>query len=226
MSRIRHPGAGGDRVRLALRRHQHSYQCGQPGPRYRGRTRALALGARGAGACCGRAGRPRRRTDRQPRSAGAPGSLELAGDGGEARRLARRDPGARRGSAAVRRIARRARSRARGNGTALMALGEVQTALARLLTDTAARAMFARDLLSAGRSLGLDEADARSVAALPPHALDRYGASLKSKRALDARKLLPLTALALGDDFAPRLREVLPARTGGAVADAIALGSD
>ena len=106
-----------------------------------------------------------------------------------------------------------------------MALGEVQTALARLLTDTAARAMFARDPLSAGRSLGLDEADARSVAALPPHALDRYGASLKSKRALDARKLLPLTALALGDDFAPRLREVLPARPGGAVADAIALVS-
>jgi hypothetical protein len=106
-----------------------------------------------------------------------------------------------------------------------MALGEVQTALARLLTDTAARAMFARDPFSAGRALGLDEADARSVAALAPQALDRFGASLKSKRALDARKLLPLTALALGDAFGPRLREALQARPGGAAADAIALAS-
>src|ERR1700733_10384629 len=107
-----------------------------------------------------------------------------------------------------------------------MALGEVQTALARLLTDTAARAMFARDPLSAGRALGLDEADARSVAALAPDALDRFGASLRSKRALDARKLLPLTALALGEAFGPRLREALQARTGGgAAADAITLVS-
>lgn len=106
-----------------------------------------------------------------------------------------------------------------------MALGDVQTALARLLTDTGARAMFARDPLSAGRALGLDEADARSVAALAPYALDRFGASLRSKRALDARKLLPLTALALGDAFGPRLCEALPARPGGAIADAIALVS-
>src|ERR1700722_18045520 len=106
-----------------------------------------------------------------------------------------------------------------------MALGDVQTALARLLTDTGARAMFARDPLSAGRALGLDEADARSVAALAPHALDRFGASLRSKRALDARKLLPLTALALGDALAPRLREALQARPGSAAADAIALVS-
>ena len=106
-----------------------------------------------------------------------------------------------------------------------MALGDVQTALARLLTDTAAHAMFARDPLSAGRALGLDETDARSVAALEPHALDRFRASLRSKRALDARKLLPLTALALGDAFGPRLLESLDARPGGAVADALALVS-
>src|SRR5580698_671202 len=106
-----------------------------------------------------------------------------------------------------------------------MALSDVQTALARLLTDTGARAMFARDPLSAGRALGLDEADARSVAALAPHALDRFRAGLRSKRALDVRKLLPLTALALGDAFGPRLREVLQARPRGAEADAIALVS-
>ena len=85
-----------------------------------------------------------------------------------------------------------------------MALARVQVAMARLFTDAEARAAFARDLIAAGRALGLDEADAASLAELTPRALERFAESLRTKRVLDARKLLPLTALsALGDGFAP-----------------------
>jgi hypothetical protein len=104
-----------------------------------------------------------------------------------------------------------------------MALAEVQAALAKLFTQTQARAAFARDSLAAGRALGLDEADAAALARLAPRALERYAASLTAKRRLDAAKLLPLTALALGDEFGPRSSEAFAEPPPGAVADALAL---
>jgi len=104
-----------------------------------------------------------------------------------------------------------------------MALGEVQGALARLFTDAEARAAFARDPLAAGRALGLDANDARILGDLASCALDRFADGLQAKRALDVRKLLPLTSLALGEAFGPRLRRCLAAPPPGAVADALAL---
>lgn len=83
-----------------------------------------------------------------------------------------------------------------------MALGDVQAALARLFTDEAARQAFLQDPADAGRSLGLELDDCSTLARLAPEALRRFAGSLKSKRALDARKMLPLTARTLGDAFA------------------------
>ena len=82
-----------------------------------------------------------------------------------------------------------------------MALSEVQTALARLFTDEAARAAYFKDPQGAGRSLGLDDADARLLAELAPRALRQFAGSLKAKRVLDARKRTPLTAQVLGVAF-------------------------
>jgi hypothetical protein len=87
-----------------------------------------------------------------------------------------------------------------------MALREVQAALARLFTDEAARASFFKDPQSAGRALGLDEADAALLARMAPPAIRQFAASLKAKRVLDARKLMPLTAEALGEAFAGHFR--------------------
>lgn len=104
-----------------------------------------------------------------------------------------------------------------------MALAEVQTALARLLTDKEARAAFARDPQAMARALGLDEPEAQTLAGLAPPAIERFARSVEAKRALDARKLLPLTALALGNAFGPRLRAALPRPPRGAAEDALAL---
>jgi len=106
-----------------------------------------------------------------------------------------------------------------------MALGDVQTAMARLFTDEEARAAFARDPVVAVRELGLEAADAASLAALAPRAVNRFAGALQSKRVLDARKLLPLTARVLGDAFARRLREEVRGPPRGAVADALDLAT-
>jgi hypothetical protein len=104
-----------------------------------------------------------------------------------------------------------------------MALAEVQAALARLATQPEARDAFARDPVSAGRALGLDDPDAHVFATLAPPELERFAASLRAKRALDARKYLPLTALALGPGFGPRLRAHLAGPPRDAREDALAL---
>ena len=83
-----------------------------------------------------------------------------------------------------------------------MALAPVQAALARLFTDAAARSAFLDDPRAAAHALGLDPGDADALAAIAPQALRRFAAGLKAKRALDARKALPLTAKALGASFA------------------------
>jgi hypothetical protein len=104
-----------------------------------------------------------------------------------------------------------------------MPLAEVQTALARLFTDRTARDDFAREPEKAGRDLGLDASEARALASLGPRTLGDFAASLNAKRALDARKLLPSTAQALGAAFGPRLRAILDGAPRGASADALAL---
>ncbi len=87
-----------------------------------------------------------------------------------------------------------------------MGLREVQAALARLFTDEVARDEFLADPKGGAAALGLGEDDARHLAAIAPQSLARFAGGLKSKRILDARKKLPLTAQALGARFADHWR--------------------
>jgi hypothetical protein len=86
-----------------------------------------------------------------------------------------------------------------------MALADVQAALARLFTDADLRDRFFNDPIAFGRTLGLEEVEAVSLASLVRMDVDRFAATLRRKRVDDARKFLPLTAQALGDSFAPLL---------------------
>jgi hypothetical protein len=97
-----------------------------------------------------------------------------------------------------------------------MALGEVQAALARLFTDETARADFLGDPRAAGRALGLDEGDAETLSRLAPRALRQFAGSLRAKSVADARKRMPLTALALGKAFADHWRDALALLSAGA----------
>jgi hypothetical protein len=108
-----------------------------------------------------------------------------------------------------------------------MALREVQAALARLFTDEAARAAFFDDPHGAGRAHGLDDNDAKLLASLAPEALRQFAGSLKAKRALDARKAMPLTAKALGEAFVGHWRAVdaLPPAGAGRARQAQALAA-
>jgi hypothetical protein len=90
-----------------------------------------------------------------------------------------------------------------------MALADVQSILARLFTDAPLRAAFFDDPVAVGRSCGLDVAEARTLAGLSRAEVDGFAATLQRKRIADVRKMLPLTARALGDAFAGHVRPVL-----------------
>jgi hypothetical protein len=83
-----------------------------------------------------------------------------------------------------------------------MGLAEVQAALARLFTDEPLRARFFADPMSVGHEFGLDDREARDLAGLSREHVSQFAATLRRKRIDDARKVLPLTARALGDAFA------------------------
>jgi hypothetical protein len=98
-----------------------------------------------------------------------------------------------------------------------MALGQVQAALARLFTDEAARKAFIEDPQAAARAFGLDRDEAATLAQLAPQAVSGFARSLDAKGILDARKIMPLTARALGQIFADHFRAAtapLPAGAG------------
>jgi hypothetical protein len=86
-----------------------------------------------------------------------------------------------------------------------MGLAEVQVVLARLFVDEELRARFFSDPSAVGRSLGLDDREATGLAGLSPRHVSDFAAALRRKRVDDARKIVPLTASALGDRFAPLL---------------------
>jgi hypothetical protein len=104
-----------------------------------------------------------------------------------------------------------------------VSLAETQAALARLFTQTAARADFARDPVALARAAGLEGEDAQRLAALDAPEISRFARGLFAKRRQDVEKWLPLTARALGADFAQYLRETLAEPPPGARADALAL---
>ncbi len=82
-----------------------------------------------------------------------------------------------------------------------MALADVQAILARLFTDTAFRASFFWDPVTVGRALGLEAGEANALAELSRDEVEQFAAIIRRKRADDVRKVLPLTACALGGAF-------------------------
>ena len=97
-----------------------------------------------------------------------------------------------------------------------MALAQLQLALTRLFTDAALRDAFVAAPEAVARRLDLNAEDAAIVSALDPRAVEEFGDCLLRKRILDARKTLPLTAAALGEDFNHLMRAAIqvPPRTG------------
>jgi hypothetical protein len=104
-----------------------------------------------------------------------------------------------------------------------VSLAETQAVLARLFTQAPARAEFARDPLALARAAGLDGEEAQRLATLDAPEIARFARGLFAKRRQDVEKWLPLTARALGSDFARCLRETLAEPPLGACADALAL---
>jgi hypothetical protein len=82
-----------------------------------------------------------------------------------------------------------------------MGLIETQALLARIFTDATARRVFFEDPHLAALGFGLSEKEAETIAALDRREVEAFSRSLLGKRALDARKALPLTAKVLGGDF-------------------------
>jgi hypothetical protein len=82
-----------------------------------------------------------------------------------------------------------------------MGLMQTQALLARLFTDAQFRGAFFGDPQGAAQRFGLSAEEAETLAALDRTEVQDFARSLLGKRALDARKVLPLAAKALGKDF-------------------------
>ncbi len=94
-----------------------------------------------------------------------------------------------------------------------MALAEIQALLVRLYIDDALRREFFETPIAVSARFGLNADEAQCLAALDRRETDSFAQSLIGKRALYARKGLPLTARVLGDRFDALLREAV--RGGG-----------
>ena len=95
-----------------------------------------------------------------------------------------------------------------------MGLAETQALLARLFTDEGLRREFFESPVAVAARLGLSMHDTQRLAALDRRETEALARSLIGKRALYARKALPLTARALGDRFDGLLREAIRGRAG------------
>lgn len=83
-----------------------------------------------------------------------------------------------------------------------MGLAEVQKALARLAIEPALRARFFADPGRAGIELGLGAEDAQGLARIPQRQLEQFAESLDRKRRDQVRRVIPMAARALGEQFA------------------------
>jgi hypothetical protein len=90
-----------------------------------------------------------------------------------------------------------------------MGLRETQALLARLFTDAQLRRAFFEAPVATGKGFGLGAAEAETLARLDRREVEDFARSLLGKRALDARKALPLTARALGEAFDPLLFDAI-----------------
>ncbi len=93
-----------------------------------------------------------------------------------------------------------------------MSLAETQALLARLFTDDDLRREFFELPVAVAARFGLSAEDAQRLAALDRREMDAFAQSLIGKRALYARRALPLTARALGDQFDALVREAIGRR--------------
>ncbi|MGJ0394959.1 MAG: hypothetical protein ACR65U_01845 [Methylocystis sp.] len=93
-----------------------------------------------------------------------------------------------------------------------MSLAETQALLARLFTDDELRREFFELPVAVAARFGLSAEEAQRLAALDRREMDAFARSLIGKRALYARKALPLTARALGDQFDSLLAEAIRGR--------------
>ncbi len=90
-----------------------------------------------------------------------------------------------------------------------MGLSQTQALLARLFTDARLRRAFFEGPRETARGFGLSESEAATLEALDRREVEDFARSLLGKRALDARKALPLTAKALGAAFDGLLFEAI-----------------
>lgn len=96
-----------------------------------------------------------------------------------------------------------------------MALAETQALMARLFTDDELRREFFEAPVRVATRFGLSADDAQRLASLDRRETETFAQSLIGKRALYARRALPLTARALGDRFDVFAREAFRGREKG-----------
>lgn len=82
-----------------------------------------------------------------------------------------------------------------------MGLAEIQSALAKLYTDSELRVRFLEDSANVCRELGLKSEDAEHLSKISHDELGFFSDSLIWKRIGEAEKLLPLINKALGEKF-------------------------
>lgn len=90
-----------------------------------------------------------------------------------------------------------------------MALAQTQALLARLYTDARLRRDFFDAPAAVAARFGVESGEAQRLAAIDRREVEAFAHSLLGKRALDARKALPLTARALSDRFDALFREAI-----------------
>ena len=83
-----------------------------------------------------------------------------------------------------------------------MGLAEVQGVLARLSIDPVLRDRFFDDPTAVGVPLGLDVGEALRLARIPRVQVEQFAQSLRRKRRDQVRRAVPITARALGREYA------------------------
>ena len=89
-----------------------------------------------------------------------------------------------------------------------MGLAEVQEALARLYIDPALRDRFFADPAAVGAELGLVPEEALDLARVPRRQVEQFADSLRRKRRDQVRRVIPITARALGRRIRRALRAI------------------
>ncbi|MGJ0425467.1 hypothetical protein [Methylocystis sp.] len=90
-----------------------------------------------------------------------------------------------------------------------MALAQTQALLARLFTDDDLRREFFEAPIAVASRFGLSMHDTQRLAGIDRREIEAFAQSLLGKRALYARRALPLTARALGDRFDALFRQAI-----------------